>query len=226
MSQAVMGGGYLERRSVGGRTMSEGVFGVIAIILGIVGLAFAASRADVMLYLDAVAGIALGVSLIAVGAALAASYGRVLSRVEGADASGGSMAGTSMDGFLGAAVVILGILALLHIVPWVLIPVQVILIGAGMVFNGAASVRLANIEAEFTESRAAVRRVLEEVVFATASVRMVAGVAVMILGILSVVGTEQTILTLVAMLVAGTALLLNSTSLSSRMLGVLVPRQP
>ena len=226
MSQAVMGGGYLERRSVGGRTMSEGVFGVIAIILGIVGLAFAASRADVMLYLDAVAGIALGVSLIAVGAALAASYGRVLSRVEGADASGGSMAGTSMDGFLGATVVILGILALLHIVPWVLIPVQVILIGAGMVFNGAASVRLANIEAEFTESRAAVRRVLEEVVFATASVRMVAGVAVMILGILSVVGTEQTILTLVAMLVAGTALLLNSTSLSSRMLGVLVPRQP
>jgi hypothetical protein len=225
MSQAVMGG-YAGRRSVGGRTMSEGVFGIIAIVLGIIGLADGGAHPDVALYVDAIAGIALGISLVAVGAALAASYGRVISRVEGADASGGSMAGTSMDGFLGAAVVILGILALLRIVPWVLIPVQVLLIGAGMIFNGAASVRLANLEAEFTEPRLAVRRVLEEVVFATASVRMVSGVAVMILGILSVVGTEQTILTLVAMLVAGTALLLNSTSLSSRMLGVLVPRQP
>lgn len=230
MSQAVMGGHdwVADRQSLGGRTMSQGIFGLVAIILGIVGLAIASVHPEVPMYLDAIAAIALGLSLVAVGAALAAGYGRLAARVEGA-MSGQMMSGTTMDMFLGFAVVILGILSLLHIASPILVPVQVILIGAGLMLNSAASTRLATLEAEVAApDRPIGRRVSEEMVYAAAGVRAIAGIAVVILGIIAVVSSAEVALslTLVAMIVAGAALLLNGTSLSSRMVGFLTPRTP
>ena len=73
--------------------------------------------------------------------------------------------------------------------------------------------------------RTMARRIGEEMVFAAASVRAIAGVAVGILGILALVGTTYAlVLTLAAMIVGGAALLLNSTSLSNRMVRVVMPR--
>jgi hypothetical protein len=212
-------------RIVGGRTMSQGLFGGIAVILGIVGLAIFSGHPDVPMYLAAIAAIALGLSLISVGASLAASYSQLAARAEASDlAAGGQIGGTTVDMFLGGAVVILGILALLRLVPAVLVPVQVILVGGGMILNGAGAVRLATLETDMAVERTTARRISEELVFSTASVRMIAGIAVVIMGILGVVGTEPMILALSAVLVAGSALLLNSTSLSNRVVGILIPR--
>ncbi len=227
MSQAVMGGHEMvaERQVLGGRTMSQGIFGIVAVILGIVGLAIAAAHPAVPMYLDAIAAIALGVSLIVVGTAFAAAYGRLLARAEGAAAMGGQMMGTTVGMFLGSAVIILGILALLGVASTILIPIQVIVIGAGLILNSAASVRLANLEVDMAVERTMAQRIGEELVFATASVRAIAGVAVGILGILALVGSAYAmVLTLAAMIVGGAALLLNSTSLSSRMIRVVIPR--
>jgi hypothetical protein len=211
-------------RIVGGRTMSQGVFGGIAVILGIVGLAIFSGHPDVPMYLAAVAAIALGLSLISVGTSLAASYSRLAARAEASDpAAGGQVGGTPVDMFLGA-VIILGVLALLRLDPAVLIPVQVILVGAGMILNGAGTIRLAALETDMAAERTIARRINEELVFSTATVRMIAGIAVLIMGILGVVGTEPMLLALSAMLAAGGALLLNSTSLSHRMVGILIPR--
>ncbi|MGH7155609.1 MAG: hypothetical protein ACREF3_16900, partial [Acetobacteraceae bacterium] len=176
--------------------MSQGIFGLVAIVLGIIGLAIAATHPTVPMYLDAIAAIALGLSLVAVGVALAAGYGRLAARVEGA-MSGQMMGGTTMDMFLGFAVVILGILALLHIASPILVPVQVILIGAGLMLNSAASTRLASLEAEVVGAeRPLGRRVSEEMVYATAGVRAIAGIAVIILGIVAVVSTAEAALVL------------------------------
>lgn len=227
MSQAVMGGHEMaaERQVLGGRTMSQGIFGIVAVILGIVGLAIATAHPAVPMYLDAIAAIALGVSLIVVGTAFAAAYGRLLARAEGAGAMGGQMMGTTVGMFLGSAVIILGILALLGVASTVLIPIQVIVIGAGLILNSAASVRLANLEVDMAVERPMAQRIGEELAFATASVRAIAGVAVGILGILALVGSAYAmVLTLAAMIVGGAALLLNSTSLSSRMIRVVIPR--
>jgi hypothetical protein len=226
MSQAVFGGHewMAERQLLGGRTMSQGIFGVVAIILGIVGLAIQAAHPDVPTYLDAIAAIALGVGLVTVGIALTAGYARLAARVEGASVAGGQMMGTTVDMFLGFAVIVLGILALLRIVPAVLVPVQAILIGVGLMFNSAASVRLATLEADVAGERTVARRIGEELVLASAGVRAIAGVAVVILGIVAIVGTYPLILTLAAAIVAGAAMLVNGTTLSSRMMGVLLPR--
>lgn len=227
MSQAVMGGHEIvtERMALGGRTASQGIFGIIAVILGIVGLAIATAHPAVPMYLDAIAAIALGLSLIVVGVAFAGPYGRLLARAEGTDAMGGQMMGTTVGMFLGAAVIILGILSLLQVASAVLVPIEVILIGTGLILNSAASVRLASLETDMAVERTMARRIGEEMVFATASVRAIAGVAVGILGILALVGTTYAlVLTLAAMIVGGAALLLNSTSLSNRMVRVVMPR--
>ena len=73
MSQAVMGGHEIvtERMALGGRTASQGIFGIVAVILGIVGLAIATAHPVMPMYLDAIAAIALGLSLIVVGVAFA-----------------------------------------------------------------------------------------------------------------------------------------------------------
>lgn len=234
MSSAVMGAeGAAERWSLGGRTVAQGLFGVVAVILGIVGLAIVGDKSDVPMYLAAIAEIALGLSLVAVGTALSAGYARLMARSEAAGDDGSSLAGTTVDMFLGGAVIVLGILTLVRVASAVLMPVAVIVIGVGLLLNSAASVRLANLESAAMPAQSFTRRVAREMVFATASVRAMAGVAVLVLGIIAVVsigGAAATAavaglpldLTLVAMIVAGAALVLNSTSLSGRIIGTFV----
>ena len=238
MSGAVLTGaeGAAERWSFGGRTMSQGLLGAIALILGVVGLAIATSDKSVPMYLAAIAEIALGLSLIIVGVSLSGAYARLLARSETAAEAGGNLAGTTVDMFLGGAVIVLAVLAILRVASEVLIPVAVIVIGVGLMLNSVASIRLANIESSVAPQQSLARRVAEEMVFATSSVRAVAGVAVLVLGILGVMGAGAIAATaaatavsglamdlaLVAMIIAGAALLLNSTSLSGRIVGAMM----
>ena len=222
MSQTIISGqeAPAERLALGGRTMSQGMFGGIALVLGIVGLAIAGNYPSAETYLDAIAQISLGLSLIVFGMALAMAYIRVVSNVE----SPGTVTGTTADMFLGGAVVILGVLALVHIVPQILIPTAAIVVGVGLLLNSASSVRAATLETDVSAERTLVRRVNEELVFATASLRAVAGVSVVVLGILGLtISADTMVLTLVAAIVAGAAMLLASTSLSSRFVRTMIP---
>jgi len=225
MSQTVVGGqgAPAERLALGGRTASQGMFGGIALVLGIVGLAVANSYPGAEVYLNAVAQISLGLSLIVFGMALAMAYIRVISDTEPHN-GGGTVMGTTADMFLGGAVVIMGVLALVHIVPQILIPAAAIVVGVGLLLNSAASVRAATLETEVAGGRTLGRRAHEELVFATASVRAVAGVAVAVLGILGLTTSANAmLLTLAAAIVAGAAMLLASTSLSGRFVRTVVP---
>lgn len=226
MSQAVMGDHELPatRLALGGRTMSQGMFGGIALVLGIVGLAVANAHPAAEVYLDAIAQIALGVAVIVFGMALATAYIRLASTAEPSIGMAGSVSGTTADMFLGGAVVILGVLSLLRVAPMVLIPVEVILIGVGLLLNSAASARAVMLEASLSGDRSLVRRVNEEIVFATASARAAAGIAVGVLGILSLAGDDTVTLTLAAAIVGGAAMLLASTSLSNRLIGTVSAR--
>lgn len=219
MSEAVIGGheAFARRQVTTGRTLSQGLFGIAAIILGIVGLAIGTAHPNVPVYLDAIAAIVLGLNLLAVGAGLTVAYGRLAVRAEGG--ASGQMAGMSTGMVLGAAVVVLGILALLRVATPVLIPVAAIVIGAGLILSSGASVRLAMLETELSAERTLARRVGEEVVFTTATMRAIGGIAVVILGILGLAGADVVMLTLAAMIVAGAALL-NGMSMSNRMIGM------
>ena len=108
---------------------------------------------------------------------------RLASLIEPAIGTGATVTGATADMFLGGAVLILGVLALLHVAPTALVPVQVILIGIGIVYNSGASVRAVMLEANLSDDRSMARRLNEELVFETAAVRAIAGGAVAILGI-------------------------------------------
>jgi len=226
MSQAIMGGheAPADRLAVGDRTMSQGMFGGAALVLGVVGLAIGQAHPGATFYLDAIAQIALGAALIVFGTALVATYGRLTARVEAAAGMAETMGGTTADMFIGTAVVVLGVLALVRVAPAVLISVDAILVGVGMLLNSTASVRVAALENSLATDRSPLRLVGEELVFATASVRAVAGVASAVLGIIALSGGNAEALTLAAAIAAGTAMLLASTSLSQRIAGALFPR--
>jgi hypothetical protein len=150
MSQALMGAHDTpgERLATGGRTMSQGMFGGIALVLGIVGLAILGSHYIAAVYLDAVAEISLGIALIIFGMALAMAYARLTAQTQGPGAVGGTVAGTTGDMFLGGGAVILGVLALLNVATAILVSVGVIVVGVGMMLNSAASVRMATLETD------------------------------------------------------------------------------
>lgn len=210
------------KRKSGERSWTQGIVGIIAIVLGIIGLAIMASHEPVSTYLDAIAGIALGVGLIFGGWALLAEYAKLLAAADTRQEAA-ELGGTTVELFLGGAVVILGILALLRIAPGTLISIQIILIGAGLMLSSAAATRLAVLKAASSAEPAIVQRVAEEIALSTANVRAMAGLSAVILGILGVVGFDPIDLTLVAMIIVGTALLVNGASLGARLAGTLMP---
>lgn len=226
MSQAVMGGheGPADRLAVGGRTMSQGMFGGVAMVLGVVGLAISPQHPGAILYLDAIAQVALGAALIAFGTSLVATYGRLTARAEAATGMADTMSGTTGDMFIGTAVVVLGVLSLVRVAPAVLVPIDAILVGVGMLLTSMSAVRVAALENSLAAERSPLRLVGEELVFATASMRAVAGVASGVLGIIALGGGNEAVLTLAAAIAAGTAMLLATTSLSQRITGALFPR--
>ncbi|MGH7072441.1 MAG: hypothetical protein ACREFO_20875 [Acetobacteraceae bacterium] len=220
MSDAVMSthGAVPASMPVVRRGMAEGLLGAAAAILGIVGLALAEHAANVASILDAIAVIVLGISLIIVGSALLASYARLLVTTEGVDSPRDSVAGVTVDFFLGAGIVILGILALLHVVSPVLVAVGFILIGAGFALNSAAAVRMLGIEAGDGTQQTPAQRLRAEMAMATFGVRMISGLGVIVLGILAVVGISPLELTLIAAIVAGAALAASGTTMPGRLM--------
>jgi hypothetical protein len=205
---------------MGGRTVSQGMFGGIALVLGIVGLAITRMHPGAVVFLDAVAQIALGVAVIVFGMALSGAYLRVARTGQPAGGMAGPVTGTTADMFLGGAVVILGVLALLSVATEVLISVAVIVVGTGLLLNSAASARAVMLEAGLGGERSVQQRVGEELVLTTASARAVAGLAMGVLGILSLMGgADAMMLTLTAAIIGGAAMLLASTSLSHRLTG-------
>lgn len=220
MSAAVTtaGDSPAERRGLARRRASRGIFGAAAVILGIVGLAMPAAQPAVPQYLAAVAGLVLGLVLIALGLDLSNAYARLLAQDTDLAQFGDPLTTPTADLVIGAAVVILGILAILSVASTVLVTMEAILIGSGLLLSAGASVRLANIEAAATLEPPLARRIAGELAIATAGIRMAAGVAALVLGILGVIGTEPISLALVAMIVAGAATLVDSNTFGNRLL--------
>lgn len=123
MSEAVMGPHRAIRASwpVPRRWLAGAMLGIVAAILGIVGIAVGGRHPSVPAYLAAVAAIVLGVLVASGSTLLDDAYMRLLSVAESDDAARGSAAGTTVDFFLGFAIVILGVLAILQVTTAVLL---------------------------------------------------------------------------------------------------------
>lgn len=200
--------------TVGG-PMSVITGGAAAGVLAIVALAGVEPE-----YLVAVAAIALGVAMLFEGGFVASEYGRILN---GSSSNGDATkvelgGGLSGEALAGVATIVLGILALIGVVPAVLVSVAAIVLGAGHIFGSGVSSRLNALKISASGEQEAAKQVASDAMTAATRLQLLVGLAVVVLGILALVGIAPLTLDLVAMLVLGSSFLLSGGSIAGRVL--------
>jgi hypothetical protein len=128
---------------------------------------------------------------------------------------------------VGAAGIVLGILALIGINPGVLSAVAIIAFGAALLLSSSSvtnlqALRTASVRAG--ESTSGSEILASEMASGSAGTQALTGLAALVLGILAVIGAgSPAILSLVALLVVGATLVLTGSSLSGAMLSFMKP---
>lgn len=211
----------LERALVGS-SITAAVSGVAAIILAIIGFV----HVNPILMMS-VAVIIIGSGLLSEAGTLAAEYSEILSRTRRSRRNKAEFgSGFSVEVLAGVAAIVLGILALLDIVPSVdivpslLILIAVIILGLGLLFTGGARSLLNSMRLETPDDRRKAERSAHAMLTAATWFQLLVGLAAIVLGALALAGFIPFILTLVGILIIGVAMLLSGVAVSGRMLSV------
>jgi hypothetical protein len=209
---------FHERRSKGilvAGTLAEGIAGIGAIVLAVIGLANILP--NIML---PVATIAVGAALLFEGGAITARFSHLLTMGRGHMNMREYGIGMTTELFGGIVGIVLGVLALIGIAPLVLVPVAAIVFGAALLLGSGVTARLNSLWAMTAEDREIVREVTREAIAASAGVQFLIGLSVIVLGILAIIGITPMALSLVAMLIVGFSDLLSGTAIMGRITGV------
>ena len=181
-------------------------------ILGIVGV--------FPTYLAAITVIGLGTILLFQGGNVILHYSELLDEAGGTNLASASAVsrGITAEFLAGMAGIVLGILALLRIVPMTLLSVAVITYGATLMLTSGESVWLTSFVAK---DNAIMRQLMHCMSLAAAGAQVLAGLAALVLGILALVGIASMTLVLVALLATGASILLRSSALGGFLLDFL-----
>lgn len=193
-------------RTLAGGSIVEAVGGAAGLVLAILGLATVLPEV-----LAAIATIAIGVALLAEGAALAERYTRMvaagdMSRVSAAELGGG----TSAEFVAGGAGIVLGLLALLGVAPMTLTAVAAVVFGGALLLGSGATWRLPAIPSDQDEADTG-----REVLGASAGAQVLVGLSSAVLGIISLVGIAPETLVLVALLSVGASVVMSGTAITA-----------
>jgi hypothetical protein len=204
---------------------ADAIGGIATIVLAVIALAGVQSN-----MLLEIATIVFGAALLIHGGVILSEYAQTIfpaspaSPVEFGD--GGSLSAVFL---VGAAGIILGVLALLGIASVELTSIAVIAFGSALVVSSSAVWHLHMLQRasmalrEAPDWRAGSEMLASEMSSGSAGIQALAGLAAIVLGILAVVGTNPVVLTLVALLVLGTTLVLTGSALSGAVLSFMRP---
>jgi hypothetical protein len=195
--------------SLGG-SLSMVIGGIAAIVLTIIGLGNVSPH-----WMLTIATIVLGAVLLFEGWFVAAEYQRLL-RSTGPTASVEVGGGLGIEALAGIAAIVLGILALLEIVPVVLEPVAAIVLGAGLILGSGVMAQLNGLKIDVSTEHETAKRIAKDATGAATMVQILVGLAAVVLGILALLGFAPQTLELVAMLAIASSFLLSGSSLSGR----------
>jgi hypothetical protein len=188
----------------------EAVAGLGAVVLAILGLLGLMPFA-----LAAIGVIVVSAALLleggSVGARASRLYGHATSSGLPAEVTGG----VSSELFAAIGGLALGILALLGILPYILMPVAIIVLGAALLLGSAATSRLSATPIG-PESH-----VLRESVYAASGAHVLVGIGAIVLGILALLGISPLSLVLVAELALGATIVLSGAAMGGRVMSVL-----
>jgi hypothetical protein len=200
-------------------TIAEAAGGLAIVVLAIIGLA----RTDIAA-LPGVAVIILGAALLAEGGAIAAEFSRLLSITSGGLADVGQFgSGMAMEFVMGAAVLVLGILALLGVASATLMAAAVVATGALLLLT-ASSVRQINQLKVATAgpSSEGTQALLVAASAGSTGFQVLAGIAAIVLGILALASGSTTVsFTLTGLLVLGASLALSGSALTGSIMRLL-----
>ncbi len=222
MSMSVSEGLSRETASYGG--FADAIGGVATIVLSIIGLA--GLRPEMMV---AVATIVFGVALWIEGGAMLSEYTRIIFpagvRAVSIERFGG--AGLSAHFLVGAAGIVLGVLALLGIAPTVLTSVALIAFGAAMVLSSNSvwhlhQLKRMSLPAE-SQSMSGGEILANEMASESSGALTLVGLAAIVLGVLAVAGLNPIVLTLAALIALGATLVLTGGSLSTTIVSFMRP---
>jgi hypothetical protein len=181
-------------------------------------------------------GILAAIAVIVFGAALLIQGGTVLSEYSNIMFPAGSAASATVQEFpagglpvmflVGAAGIVLGVLALLSIAAGMLTAVAIIAFGGALVLSSNSVRQLYMLQG--AAMRAAGPRMggmflAGEMASSSAGVQLLAGLAAIVLGILAVSGVRSDILDLSALLVLGVTVIMTGSTLSGLVLGFMRP---
>ena len=185
---------------------------VVLSILGIVGV--------FPTYLAAITVIGLGTILFFEGGNVILHYSELLDEAGGTNLVSASAVsrGITAEFLAGMAGIVLGILALLRIVPMTLLSVAVITYGGTLMLTSGESVWLDSFVAK---DNAIMRQLMHCMSLAAAGAQVLAGLAALVLGILALVGIASMTMVLVALLATGASILLRSSALGGFLLDFL-----
>jgi len=196
----------------------DAIGGLATIVIAIVGLSGVNAP-----MLAAIATIVFGAALLIQGGTMLSEYARIMfpagstaTQVEGF--GGGSL---SVVFLVAVAGIVLGVLALLGIQPTALIPIATIAFGSALLLSSNTVWQLHALGQESLRSKAGAipssgDTLACELAFGSAGVQGLAGLAVIVLGVLALVGVANGLtLNLVAFVALGATLLLTGGALSA-----------
>ena len=198
--------------------------GVATIVLAVVGLAGVKSEMMV-----AIATIVFGVALLVEGGTMLSEYANIVfpsgSRTVAMENVGG--VGLSAHFLVGAAGIVLGVLALLGIQSVILTSVALIAFGAAMVLSSNSVKQLHQLKRTMLpvegQSVTGTAILANEMASESAGALSLAGLAGIVLGILAVAGLNPIVLTLAALIALGATLVLTGSSLSTTVVSFMRP---
>jgi len=180
--------------------------------------------------LAAIATIVFGAALLIQGGTMLTEYTKLIFPLGVADPSEDIVGGGGISALflVGATGIVLGVLALVNVVPQILTSAAIIVFGGGLLLSSNSVWHLYRAkhawhQLEVTQSLSGGEILAGEMASGSAAIQCLAGIAAIILGILAVTGANPSVLTLVALLVLGATVLLTGSTLSGAIMGFMEP---
>lgn len=202
---------------------ADALGGVATIVLAIVGLA--GMRPEMMI---GIATVVFGAALLIEGGAMLSEYAQLIFPTGAHAPQAWEFGGSGLSALftMGAAGIVLGVLALLGIASAALTSVAIIAFGSALVLSSNAVWNLSRLrQAAAPEGQTVSGSVIlaNEMASGSSGVLSLAGLAAIVLGVLGVAGMNAAMLTLAALLVLGAALIMTGSTLSATVFALMSP---
>ena len=194
---------------------TEIIAGAAAIVIAVLGLV-----GVVPLFMAAIATIVIGAAIMLEGAAVSRRLSALQDELDGASTFARAGGGLSAELLGGGAGVVLGVLALVNILPLILLPVAALVYGGTLLLAGVTRPAVVELtERDLPQRRAEdrARRASQAALTSSSGLLVLAGAATAVIGILVLAEIAPPVsMVLIAMLVVGAAILLSGSALAAR----------